>query len=87
MACTIDLVHYFEPGARLSCREIGDGNINYVFVVTDEDTGRSIVVKQADKFVRSSGRPLNLNHNKIEADVLSIEGACAPSMVPKNLLL
>ncbi|ADK81509.1 S-methyl-5-thioribose kinase [Sediminispirochaeta smaragdinae] len=83
MACTIDLVHYFEPGARLSCREIGDGNINYVFVVTDEDTGRSIVVKQADKFVRSSGRPLNLNHNKIEADVLSIEGACAPSMVPK----
>jgi 5-methylthioribose kinase len=83
MACTINLVHYFEPGARLSCREIGDGNINYVFVVTDEDTGRSIVVKQADKFVRSSGRPLNLNHNKIEADVLTIEGAHAPSMVPK----
>lgn len=80
---TIEQVHYFKPGTRLSCREIGDGNINYVFVVTDEEEGRSIVVKQADKFVRSSGRPLNLYHNKIEAKILSIEGGFAPSMVPK----
>jgi 5-methylthioribose kinase len=83
MASTVELAHYFEPGTRLDCREVSDGNINYVYVVTDLDTGRSIVVKQADKFVRSSGRPLNLDHNKIEAMILAIEGEYAPSMVPK----
>ena len=40
-------LHYFPEGDRLSGKEIGDGNINYVFRVTDEDTGKSIIVKQA----------------------------------------
>ncbi len=82
-ASTVELAHYFEPGTNLSCQEISDGNINYVYIVKDVDTGNSLVVKQADKFVRSSGRPLNLDHNKIEAMILSMEGAYAPSMVPK----
>jgi 5-methylthioribose kinase len=79
----IEQVHYFEPEAKLTCSEIGDGNINYVFKITDENTRRSLVIKQADKFLRSSGRPLDLHRNKIEAEILKIEGSLAPSMVPK----
>ena len=37
---------YFSKDAKLSCTEIGDGNINYVFRVQDKN-GKSIIVKQA----------------------------------------
>lgn len=77
---------FFEPGAQLVCSEIGDGNINYVFKVIDEKTGKSLVIKQADKLLRSSGRPLDLHRSKIEAEILRIEGSLAPSMVPKVYL-
>ena len=74
---------FFDTGAQLVCNEIGDGNINYVFKVIDEKTGKSLVIKQADKLLRSSGRPLDLHRSKIEAEILRIEGTLAPSMVPK----
>ncbi|MEG2707688.1 MAG: S-methyl-5-thioribose kinase, partial [Vagococcus sp.] len=38
----------FAPDAILEVTEIGDGNINYVFLVKEEKTGKSVVVKQAD---------------------------------------
>jgi len=74
---------FFDTDAQLVCSEIGDGNINYVFKVIDEKTGKSLVIKQADKLLRSSGRPLDLHRSKIEAEILRIEGTLAPSMVPK----
>lgn len=76
-------LRYFDTGARLVCSEIGDGNINYVFKVTDECSGRSIVVKQADARLRSSGRPLDLHRSKIEATALAIQCSLVPSMVPR----
>ena len=76
-------LRYFDTGARLACFEIGDGNINYVFKVTDECSGRSIVVKQADVRLRSSGRPLDLHRSKIEAAALAIQCSLVPSMVPR----
>lgn len=79
----VNIVHFFEPGSELLSTEIGDGNINYVFKVWDKKTGRSLVIKQADKFLRSSGRPLDLNHNKIEAEMLKIENDLVPNWVPK----
>lgn len=79
----INAIHFFEPGAKLSGCEIGDGNINYVFKVWDEATGRSVIIKQADKLLRSSGRLLDLHRNKIEAEILKIESQLAPDYVPK----
>ena len=74
---------FFEDGAELEASEIGDGNINYVFKVRDKKTGKSLVVKQADKLLRSSGRPLDLHRNKIEAEILKIEGELAKGFVPE----
>lgn len=78
-----DCVDYFPPNAKLVANEIGDGNINYVFKVLDENTGKSLVVKQADKLLRSSGRPLDLHRNKIEVEILKYENELAPGYVPK----
>ncbi len=81
-AYTVEVLHYFEPGEELSCAEIGDGNINYVTRVQSLRDGRSIIVKQADKLLRSSGRPLDLYRNKIEAQILELQGKLAPEYVP-----
>ena len=73
----------FSENADLTVKEIGDGNINYIFKVENKIDGKSIVLKQADKLLRSSGRPLDLTRSKIEANILRIENDLAPHFVPK----
>lgn len=76
----------FSENSDLTAKEIGDGNINYIFKVEDKINGKSIVLKQADKLLRSSGRPLDLSRSKIEANILKIENDLAPNFVPKVYL-
>ena len=73
----------FSENADLTVKEIGDGNINYIFKVENKIDGKSIVLKQADKLLRSSGRPLDLTRSKIEANILRIENNLAPHFVPE----
>ena len=73
----------FSENADLIAKEIGDGNINYIFKVENKIDGKSIVLKQADKLLRSSGRPLDLTRSKIEANILKIENNLAPHFVPE----
>ena len=82
-AYAVEVLHFFEPAEELSCTEIGDGNINYVSRVQSLRDGRSIIIKQADKLLRSSGRPLDLYRNKIEAQILELQGRLAPGYVPQ----
>lgn len=79
----IDNLHLFEENTPLIIEEIGDGNINYVFKATDTATGRSIIVKQSDTLLRSSGRPLDISRNKIEADILKLYHQLVPEFVPE----
>ena len=73
----------FSENADLTVKEIGDGNINYIFKVENKIDGKSIVLKQADKLLRSSSRPLDLTRSKIEANILRIENDLAPHFVPE----
>ena len=79
----VEVLHKFEPDEETECIEIGDGNINYVFKIWSQRDGHSIIVKQADKLLRSSGRPLDIYRNKIEANILQLEGQLAPGYVPE----
>ena len=79
----VEVLHFFEPDEETQCEEIGDGNINYVFRIRSLKDGRSVVVKQADKLLRSSGRPLDLYRNKIEAETLKLEASLAPDFIPQ----
>lgn len=74
---------FFNSVENLNCEEIGDGNINYVFKVKENSTGKSVVVKQADSLLRSSGRPLDIYRSKIESDVLKIQNKLHPGSVPE----
>jgi S-methyl-5-thioribose kinase len=79
----VEVLHFFQPDEETDCVEIGDGNINYVFQVRSRRDGRSVIVKQADKLLRSSGRPLDLYRNKIEAETLKLESRLAPKFIPE----
>ncbi|HCM88889.1 MULTISPECIES: S-methyl-5-thioribose kinase [Vagococcus] len=76
-------LNLFSKEAELVVKEVGDGNINYVFIVEDAKTKKSVVVKQADVLLRSSGRPLDINRNKIEADILKIQYDLVPEFIPE----
>ncbi|REJ12711.1 MAG: S-methyl-5-thioribose kinase [Paenibacillaceae bacterium] len=75
----------FPQGAELTCREIGDGNLNLVFHIRDEQSGRSLIVKQALPYAKVVGEswPLTLDRSRIESEALIQEGRLAPGLVPK----
>lgn len=77
---------FFSQKDGLACREIGDGNINYVFRVQNEADGKSIIIKHADIRIRSSQSLADTDHNRIEAEILKLEGELAPGLVPEVYL-
>lgn len=74
-----------EPS--LECKEIGDGNLNYVFRVKDGKSGKSIIVKQAGEALRiSADMHISTDRGRIEAKILGIQEMYAPGLVPKVYL-
>ncbi|MBT2697012.1 S-methyl-5-thioribose kinase [Bacillus sp. ISL-40] len=75
----------FDQHAKLSCKEIGDGNLNLVFHIVEELDGKSVIIKQALPYAKVVGEswPLTLKRAKIEADALKIFGQIAPDYVPQ----
>lgn len=77
----------FEPDAQLSAKEIGDGNLNYVFKIWDEASGKSVIIKQAGVEARiSSDIKLSTDRTRIEAEILISQGKVAPGIVPEVYL-
>jgi 5-methylthioribose kinase len=64
-------------------REVGDGNLNLVFIVTSGAGG--VVVKQALPYVRLVGEswPLPLDRAHFEHEALKIQAVYVPMHVPK----
>ena len=73
----------FDSEEELVCREIGDGNINYVFRVESSASRKSVIIKHADVVTRSSGGAVSVDRNRIEAEALKKQGELAPGLVPK----
>lgn len=74
----------FDADSQLECKEIGDGNLNYVFRVWDPKTKRSVIIKQAGNTARiSDDFKLSTERIKIESKALQLEERLAPGLVPK----
>jgi len=78
--------NFFAPGQALSAYEFGDGNLNLVFRITDEQNN-SVILKQALPYARCVGEswPLTLDRARIEAQVLLNHGAICPQNTAKVL--
>lgn len=69
--------------ASMTCKEIGDGNLNYVFKVTD-GKGNSVIVKQAGVSLRiSEEMKIDTDRNRVESEILILQGQLAPGYVPE----
>ena len=80
----VEVLHRFDPdeGDRLH-RDRATATSTTSFRSAPGGTGRSVIVKQADKLLRSSGRPLDIYRNKIEAQTLQLESRLAPDYIPE----
>jgi 5-methylthioribose kinase len=75
---------YFAADSKITVKEIGDGNLNYVFRAEEEGTGKSIIVKQAGEQLRiSAAMRVSTDRNRIESEILIIQDKYAPGLVPK----
>ncbi|WP_405144622.1 S-methyl-5-thioribose kinase [Paenibacillus sp. FSL H7-0942] len=75
----------FAADANLDCHEIGDGNLNLVFHITDQNSDKSIIIKQALPYAKVVGEswPLSLVRARIEREILQEEYRLCPGMVPE----
>lgn len=81
------LPDFFDTNSDLTCKEIGDGNLNYVFRVIDEKNNKTIIVKQAAEELRiSKEMKISTDRGRIEYEILKIQGDICPGMVPKVYL-
>ena len=75
---------YMPKDAELTAKEIGDGNLNYVYRVAEVQSGKSVIVKQAGESLRiSADMHVSTDRNRIESEILQIQWKYAPGLVPK----
>lgn len=80
---TCPALAYLDTSRELSCGEIGDGNLNYVFRLAD-DKGNTVIVKQAGHTLRiSDAMHISVDRNRIESEILLLQNRLAPGFVPK----
>ncbi len=71
--------------SALSVKEVGDGNLNLVFLVADRgDPRRAVVVKQALPYLRVAGEswPLTRERMRFESQALRTYNELCPGLVP-----
>lgn len=77
-----DETKYFKKTNDLKIKEIGDGNINYIYKVYNSN--QSMIVKFSDDHVRSNAkRKLSSARNKIECKILKKQYKLSNGLVPK----
>ncbi|QGQ97843.1 S-methyl-5-thioribose kinase [Paenibacillus psychroresistens] len=79
-----NIPNFFPEGAEFVSREIGDGNLNLVFHISDKVSGKSLILKQALPYAKVVGEswPLTLDRARIESEVLLLEASLCPELVP-----
>jgi len=84
LRATPALAMVLEPNAPLHAREVGDGNLNLVFIV-EGDSGQSVVVKQALPYLRVAGEswPLTRERMRFETQALLKHNELAPGLAPQ----
>lgn len=82
LASRDDLAGLIDP-TSVTVTEVGDGNLNLVFIATDADS-RSLVLKQSLPYVRMVGESWPLSQDRILAEARGYDAAArlAPEFIP-----
>jgi len=75
---------YLEEG-EINIDEIGDGNLNFVYIVRNKTHEKSLIVKQAVPYLRIAGEgfPLSRERMNYEIRALTFYEELVPNLVPK----
>lgn len=78
-----ELTDIVNPDTIETVEEVGDGNLNLVFIISDS-VGKSVVLKQALPYVRlvGPGWPMTPHRATKEANALLTHAALTPELVP-----
>ncbi|EHR35060.1 5-methylthioribose kinase [Helcococcus kunzii ATCC 51366] len=72
----------FENRENVEIKEVGDGNVNYIFRVKDDK--KSVIVKFSDDYIRgSTTRKLSSARSKIETEILNYQWKLSNGLVPE----
>lgn len=77
---------FFSDLSALSAQEVGDGNLNMVFIVSNPHvTAESMVIKQALPYLRVLGEsyPLTRERMRFEAQALLLYNELTPGLAPE----
>lgn len=79
-----ELANRIDTDRLARVQEVGDGNLNLVFILTDED-GRGVVLKQALPYMRLVGPdwPMRPDRARLEAEITRVHSGVAPGLVPE----
>ncbi len=83
---TIATVKSYFNGARLEIGEIGDGNLNFVYIIkSSADPHRALILKQAVPYLRCAGKEYALSRERMSYEIraLKIYNSLTPALVPK----
>jgi len=80
------LAELLPHGAALSVREVGDGNLNLVFLVSNRaEPAQAVIVKQALNYLRVAGEswPLTRERMRFESQAMRLYNDLCPGLVPR----
>jgi len=79
------LAEVIDLSAPLHAREVGDGNLNLVFIVENGRADQSVVLKQALPYLRVAGEswPLTRERMRFETQALLKHNELAPGLAPQ----
>ncbi|MCH9740032.1 MAG: S-methyl-5-thioribose kinase [Epsilonproteobacteria bacterium] len=79
-----EIKSYLEDG-DIEISEIGDGNVNFVYIVTNKDNQKSLIVKQAVPYLRIAGEGFPLSRERINYEIRALQfyEKLVPNLVPK----
>ena len=80
-----ELQQIIDAGANLTAEEVGDGNLNLVFIVKNtDDPSQAVVVKQALSYLRVAGEswPLTRDRMRFETQALLCYNELTPGLAP-----
>lgn len=85
LASRKELTGVIDPASISEVKEVGDGNLNLVFIISDAK-GQSVVLKQALPYVRLVGPdwPMTPQRAAKEANALATHAVLAPELVPRT---
>jgi 5-methylthioribose kinase len=69
---SIDTITQYLGQGKLIAEEIGDGNLNYVYIVKNISTDKSIILKQAVPYLRCVGEEFPLSKERMTYEIRAL---------------